>query len=168
MELLSRSDCYHDPIVLSYRASTGEVPSRTRPHARFQECKTCPRGFSSIMLELVEKGAAVWNSVKNKQTSTHSSLCRPCHSSGFPPRRPVLEPRSGHMGFVVEKVVLKQVFSEFFGFLCEFSFHRLRHTHRLSSECGTIGQLVAAVPSRFSLSPPQEIKKCIYIKANSS
>jgi hypothetical protein len=29
------------------------------------------------------------------------------------------------MGFVVEKVVLGQVFPEYFGFPCQFSFHRL-------------------------------------------
>jgi hypothetical protein len=55
-----------------------------------------------------------------------------------------------------------QVFSEFFGFLCQFSFHRTLHTHhRLSSGAGTTGQLVADVPSGLSLTPPHEIKKKI-------
>jgi hypothetical protein len=49
------------------------------------------------------------------------------------------EPRSGHVGFVVDKVALGQVFSEYFGFPCQFSFHRLLHTHHLSSGAGTIG-----------------------------
>jgi hypothetical protein len=45
----------------------------------------------------------------------------PCHSSGrespgFPPRWPGFEPRSGHVGFVVYKVALEQVFFEYFGF----------------------------------------------------
>jgi hypothetical protein len=31
------------------------------------------------------------------------------------------------VGFVVNKVALGQVFSEYFGFLCQFSFHRLLH-----------------------------------------
>jgi hypothetical protein len=57
---------------------------------------------------------------------------RQCHSSGrfvadFPPRRPGFKPRSGHVGFV-DKVALGQVFSEYFGFPCQFSFHRL-HIH---------------------------------------
>jgi hypothetical protein len=30
--------------------------------------------------------------------------------AGFPPRRPGLEPRSGHVGFVVDEVALGQVF----------------------------------------------------------
>jgi hypothetical protein len=49
--------------------------------------------------------------------------------AGFPPRRPWFEPRSGHVGFVVDKVVLGQVFSQYFGFSCQFSFHRLLHIH---------------------------------------
>jgi hypothetical protein len=36
--------------------------------------------------------------------------------TGFPPRRPGFEPSSGQVGFVVDKVVLGQVFSEYFGF----------------------------------------------------
>jgi hypothetical protein len=65
------------------------------------------------------------------------------------------------VGFVVDKVALGQVFSEYFGFPCQFSFHRLLHTHRLSSEAGTIGQILADVPSglKISLTPPQETKK---------
>jgi hypothetical protein len=51
-------------------------------------------------------------------------------------------------------------FSEYFGFTCQFSFHRLFHTeHHLSSRAGTIGQLVADVPSGLSHTPPQETKK---------
>jgi hypothetical protein len=48
--------------------------------------------------------------------------------------------RSGHVGFVVYKVALRQVFSEYFGFPCQFSFRRLLHTHHLSSGAGAIGQ----------------------------
>jgi hypothetical protein len=43
--------------------------------------------------------------------------------------------------------------SEYFGFLSQFSLHRLLHTH-LSSGAGTIGQLVADVPSGLSVTPP--------------
>jgi hypothetical protein len=76
--------------------------------------------------------------------------------TGFPPRRPGFEPRSGPVGFVVNKVALEQVFSEYFGFPCQFSFHRLLHTYHLSSGAGIIGQTVADVPSGLSLTPPQE------------
>jgi hypothetical protein len=73
--------------------------------------------------------------------------------AGFPPRRSGFESRSGHVGFVVDKVALGQVFSEYFSFLCQFSFHLLLHIHRLSSGAGTIGQLVADVPNGHSFTP---------------
>jgi hypothetical protein len=77
--------------------------------------------------------------------------------AGFSPRRPVFDPRSGHVGFVVDKVALGQVFSEFFDFPCQFSFHRL--LYHLSSGAGTIGQILADVPSGLSLTQPQQTKK---------
>jgi hypothetical protein len=49
--------------------------------------------------------------------------------AGFPLRRPGFEPRLGHVGFVVDKVALRQVSSKYFGFPCQFSFHRLLHIH---------------------------------------
>jgi hypothetical protein len=72
--------------------------------------------------------------------------------AAFPPRLPGFDPTSSYVGFVVVKVALGQVFSEYFGFPRQFSFHRLLHTHHLSTGAGTIGQLVADVPS----TPPQE------------
>jgi hypothetical protein len=63
------------------------------------------------------------------------------------------------VGFVVDKVALVQVLSEYFGFPCQFSFQRLLHTYHLSSGPGTIGQLVADVPTGLSLTPPRESKK---------
>jgi hypothetical protein len=54
---------------------------------------------------------------------------------------------------------LRQIFSEYFDFLWQFSFHRLLHTrHRPSSGAGRAGQIVADVASRLSLTLPQEIK----------
>jgi hypothetical protein len=63
------------------------------------------------------------------------------------------------MGFVVDKVALRQVSSKYFGFPCQFSLHRLLHIHHLSSGAGTIGQLVADVPSGLSLTHPKKLKK---------
>jgi hypothetical protein len=54
-------------------------------------------------------------------------------------------------------VVLGQDFSEYFSFSCQSSFKQMLHTH-LSSGVGTIGQLVADVPSGLSLTPLHEIK----------
>jgi hypothetical protein len=36
---------------------------------------------------------------------------------------------SGHVRFVVNKVALGQVFSEYFGFPCQSSFHQILHPH---------------------------------------
>jgi hypothetical protein len=63
------------------------------------------------------------------------------------------------VGFVVDRVALGQVFSKYFGFPCQFSFHRLLHIHQLSSEAGRIGQLVADVTSGLSLTLSEETKK---------
>jgi hypothetical protein len=64
------------------------------------------------------------------------------------------------MGFVVNKVALWQVISEYFDFPCQSLFHQLRHNHHhLSSGVGAVGQIVAAVPSEISLTPPQKLKK---------
>jgi hypothetical protein len=58
-----------------------------------------------------------------------------------------------------DRVALRQVFSEYFGFPCQFSLHPLLHTHHhLLSGVGTIGQLVADVPSGQSHPYPHEVK----------
>jgi hypothetical protein len=45
-----------------------------------------------------------------------------------------------HVGFVVDKLALGDVFSEYFGFLCQNLFHQLLHNHHhLSSGAGTVG-----------------------------
>jgi hypothetical protein len=62
------------------------------------------------------------------------------------------------VGFVVDKVALGQVSSEYFGFPCQSSFHQLLHSH-LSSGAGTIGQ---KWPQYKGLSPtPLAIKKTL-------
>jgi hypothetical protein len=67
------------------------------------------------------------------------------------------------VGFVVDKVALAQDFSGYYGFPCQFPFHRLLHIHHhLSSGAGTVGQLMADVPSGLSFTPPQEEVKWRY------
>jgi hypothetical protein len=62
--------------------------------------------------------------------------------------------------FVVDKVALGQVFSEYFGVPYQFSFRRLLHIHHhLSFEAGSIGQLVADVPSGLIFTQLQETEK---------
>jgi hypothetical protein len=79
-------------------------------------------------------------------------------------RWPGFEPRVGHVGFVLDKVALGQVFSVYFAFHCQFSFHRLLHTHHPTSGAGTIGQLVTDAPNGLSLTPPPRNLKKIHIR----
>jgi hypothetical protein len=66
--------------------------------------------------------------------------------------------------FVVDKVTPGQVFSEYFGFFCQFSFHRVLHNHHhVSPGAGTVGQLLADVPSGLSITPPKDILKTTLI-----
>jgi hypothetical protein len=48
--------------------------------------------------------------------------------TGFPPRRPWFA-FGQHVGFVVDKAALGQVFSEYFGFPYQSSFHQFFHHH---------------------------------------
>jgi hypothetical protein len=64
------------------------------------------------------------------------------------------------MRFVVDKMALGQVFSEYLGFTCS-TFIVIYHPGP-----GIIGQIMANVPSGLSLTPPQEIKKCTFFSAN--
>jgi hypothetical protein len=69
-------------------------------------------------------------------------------------------PGSSHMGFVVDKVELGQVSSEYSSFPCQLSFHRLLHIHHhLSSGAVTIGQLVATFQVDSVLPHPKKLKK---------
>jgi hypothetical protein len=65
------------------------------------------------------------------------------------------------VGFVVDKLALGQVFPEYLGFLWQFSFHRLLHTHHLpsSSGAGTTGGLSNR---GLGSTPPQKGKNYSY------
>jgi hypothetical protein len=70
-------------------------------------------------------------------------------------------PRSGHVGFVVDKVALGKVFSQYFSFPSQFSFQLLHIHHQTSSKAGIIGQTVDDVPSRLGLTPPKKTERVI-------
>jgi hypothetical protein len=59
--------------------------------------------------------------------------------TGFPPWWPGFKPRSGHIGLMVNKVALGQVFSEYFSFLFRFLI-LIPQTAPHLSEAGTIDQ----------------------------
>jgi hypothetical protein len=78
-------------------------------------------------------------------------------TAGFPLWRLRFEPRSGHAGFVVEK----WRWSRF----CPSTSVSPTNHHLLSSEAGRVSQIVATVPSGFSLTPLSKIiinKKSIW------
>jgi hypothetical protein len=52
--------------------------------------------------------------------------------AGFPPRLPGFAFRAEYVGFLVDKVALGQVFSEYFGFPRQSSFHQFLHHHNQS------------------------------------
>jgi hypothetical protein len=45
--------------------------------------------------------------------------------ASFPPQQPGFDPGSGQVGFFVDKVALRQVFSEYFGFPYQSTFHQI-------------------------------------------
>jgi hypothetical protein len=108
----------------------------------------------------IEEGSVFWDITPRsllKFNGLHNVVSHkwPWHSFGFPPRRPDFETRSGHVGFTVDKVPLRQVLSEYFGFSYQFSFHQMPIIHP-SSGAGTRDQLVADVPSGLSLTTSHE------------
>jgi hypothetical protein len=75
-------------------------------------------------------------------------------------RLPGFDPRSSHLGFVVDKMALWKSSSEYFRFSCQVSFHQMLHIH-LSSGAGTISQLVTDVPIGLGLTLLHEKKMCL-------
>jgi hypothetical protein len=70
----------------------------------------------------------------------------------IPPLRPEFDPRSRHVGSVVDRVAPGQLFSEYFDFPCQFIFYQLLHAHHQSG-AGKIGQILADIPSGLSHQP---------------
>jgi hypothetical protein len=50
-------------------------------------------------------------------------------SSSLPTKAALVRIKAQHVVFVVDKVALGQVFSEYFGFPCQSSFHQFLHRH---------------------------------------
>jgi hypothetical protein len=69
-------------------------------------------------------------------------------------RRPGFEPGSGQVGFVAGKVDLGQVFSEYFGFPCQSSFHQILHSHNHLAQVQYARSGRRAEWTQFELHPP--------------
>jgi hypothetical protein len=74
-------------------------------------------------------------------------------ATGFPSRRPGLDDRSGHVVFEVENVVLRWVFSQHFGFPCQFSYQQTLRAHQ-SSAGGIVAPEVATRTANWAQSHP--------------
>jgi hypothetical protein len=68
----------------------------------------------------------------------------------FLPRLPGFDTRLRHVGFVVDKVTLGLVFSEYFGSPCQSSFHQLLHTHHLYIVRGWYGRPVSGRRAKWT------------------
>jgi hypothetical protein len=118
--------------------SLGKEPSSVALDKTTKCCAVVlsPWGRSPVVLHWIRQPSAVTVSSKHKVANLHKEK-GPRHSSGGPGSIA----GSGQVEFVVDKVALGQVFSEYFGFPCQFSFHQLLHTHHhLLAGAGTIGQ----------------------------
>jgi hypothetical protein len=58
--------------------------------------------------------------------------------AGFQPRWRGFDTSSGYVGFMVDIVAMGPIFSEYFGFLCQFSSHQLFYAY-LSPVAGRVG-----------------------------
>jgi hypothetical protein len=72
------------------------------------------------------------------------------------------------VGYVVGKLALEQVFSEYFGFPCQFAFHRLLHIHHHHHhpglvQSGLVARRFASLIKNFR-SSPQSLKAKAEIK----
>jgi hypothetical protein len=73
------------------------------------------------------KVARLWDGCSCYKDCTYNSM-RPCHSSSWLPSAVARFASAQHVGFVLDKAALKQVFSEYFGFPCQ-SFHQFLRRH---------------------------------------
>jgi hypothetical protein len=104
------------------------------------------------------------NSKYNFKESEKKNIRRA--SRGYIQRRFGFAPESGQVGFVVDKVALGQVFSEYFGFPCQSSFHQILPHHNHPGQVQQAIQWPTCRVDPFGLHPPLcKLKKkgCIHI-----
>jgi hypothetical protein len=73
--------------------------------------------------------------------------------AGFPSRGPGFAPECGHVGFVVDKLALGQVFSKYFGFPCQLSFHQILHPHNHPGQVQWARSVCRAEWAKYGLQP---------------
>jgi hypothetical protein len=105
----------------------------SRKHTKF-----CNIRFENICMNYLTMCRNIWTicAICKTNTVTTSSVTANkgravalAVSHWLPTAAARVRARSGHVGFVVDKVALGQVFSEYFGFLCQSSLHQILHPH---------------------------------------
>jgi hypothetical protein len=88
---------------------------------------------------------------------------RPCRAQNvsclFPTTAARIRSQVGLCGICLGQCGTVTCISECFSFPCQFSFHRLLHTHHLSTGAGTVGQMGPTCQVGSVSPPPQEMKK---------
>jgi hypothetical protein len=89
--------------------------------------KLLDAAFLYVAVIVTRKYKRKWKAetlLKNKRKINMNKRCSTINDIlNFPPRRPGFESGSGQVGFVVDKVALGHVFSEYFDFPCQSSLH---------------------------------------------
>jgi hypothetical protein len=144
---VARNSDHHstEAVRLTLRSSKSySWDSAFKQHNNVSTFCCCPCQIQGMCLKLCSSSVFLW------LEGTVSKLRR--LFAGFSLRRPGFDPRSSHVGFVVDKVEMEQVSFEYFGLSRQFSPHQIFHIH-LTSGADTGGQLLADVPSSVSPHP---------------
>jgi hypothetical protein len=117
------SDEWHTYILSNYKKKFSTLAC-SEFHYRVH--KSLPVGNNqSLTLQVQAKAQysliSILDSITGRPITQAVSLLRPSLSHGF-------DPRSGNVGFVVDKEALGQVFFEYFGFPCQLLLHQMLHT----------------------------------------
>jgi hypothetical protein len=103
--------------------------------------------YQNMFLETMSKTlerfgtVSIWATARPECISWVQVWCLDTDTLGYINRCRICKVVTGQVGFVVDKVVLWQFFSEYFGFPYQSSFHQLLHNHpHLSFGAGTLGQ----------------------------
>jgi hypothetical protein len=147
----------HPSCILEYITFKTLTPNECNAHSYTTEtARRKERKFLKYVISVVLfwRRPCYFILFYNAESTTGVSIVGRTIAVDFPPRRPGFDPRSSYVGFVVDKMILGQVSSQYFGFPCQFSFHQIHHAHP-SFGAGTV---VADVPSVPSLTPLQETR----------
>jgi hypothetical protein len=85
-------------------------------------------------------------------------------SRGFTSRETLFDRRSNYVGLVRNKVVLEQIFSEYYGFLCQFnSTDRFKFNHHVTLHSLDNDSIISKITQfKMAMEVPRRIKSIVY------